>query len=78
MSGLGNRLNRPSLSIRNAPSPRSSEGWPTSITVPAHCGLLAARNCATPIRFVMWMSWPQACITPVVEPSVFLTFTREA
>ena len=40
--------------------------------VPDQADLWLARNWATPIRFVMWMSWPQACITPVVAAVVVL------
>ena len=47
-----------------APSMVSSDGWPMSITVPCQLLFSATRARATPIMVVMWMSCPQACITP--------------
>ena len=54
--------------MARAPSTVSSDGWPTSIRVPCQRDLAAARDRATPIRTVEWMSWPQACITPTSSP----------
>ena len=42
--------------MARAPSTVSSDGWPTSIRVPCQRDLAAARDRATPIRTVEWMS----------------------
>ena len=56
--------------MARAPSTVSSDGWPTSISVPCHFDLLAAIARATPIKVVVWMSWPQACMTPTSWPAM--------
>ena len=38
-------------------------------TVPDHRALLSASHRAVATRLVMWMSWPQACITPTGLPA---------
>ena len=42
----------------------SSAGWKISLTVPGNLSRFSQRMRATVSRFVMWMSWPQACMTP--------------
>ncbi len=52
-----------------APPIFSSAGWPMSRTVPAHLLRFSESHRAVATRFVMWMSWPQACITPTGWPA---------
>src|SRR6266567_9000275 len=58
-----------------APSPVSSAGWPIRISVPRHRSLLAAISFAVPYQLDICTSWPQACITGTVTPSLFVVVT---
>jgi hypothetical protein len=48
-----------------APPRPSSAGWKMKWTVPSKLRV-SARYFAAPSSMVVWPSWPQACITPLV------------
>ena len=52
--------------MASAPLTTSSAGWPISITVPCHLLFNSDSTFAVPRSVVMWMSCPQACITPAL------------
>jgi hypothetical protein len=52
-----------------APSLVSSPGWKRRTTVPDQASRLPASRVAAPIAPVMWVSWPQACMTGTSVPS---------
>src|SRR5690606_28393558 len=65
--------NTPWASISSAPpaSPSggpSSAGWNTNSTSPGSASRMPTSASATPIRMLVWASWPQACITPTSWP----------
>ena len=67
-SGLGKRVNNPSLIMAGAPEMVSSAGWPINMSVPCHVSLLCTMIAAVPSRDAMWMSCPQACMTETSRP----------
>ena len=46
--------------------------------MPDHWSFIAASRRAVPIHAVMWVSWPQACITPVSTPERATALTFDA
>ena len=68
MSGFGKRLTIPSSTMALAPSPVSSAGWNTAMTVPRHLSRFCARIRVAPISQVTCMSCPQECAIAVSTP----------
>jgi len=58
-----------------APVPVSSAGWNTAISVPFQLSRDRASNVVAPTSQVTCMSWPQACITGTVWPSLSFAVT---
>ena len=54
----------PSSIMSRAPIPTSSEGWKRTFTVPRSSCRFAARIFAAVSSIAMWLSCPQACMTP--------------
>ena len=75
--GPAEALIESSASMAFAPSMVSSEGWPMSMTVRA-IGFAVGSSRAVPRRTVMWMSCPQACMTPTSWPCALVERTVEA
>ena len=63
------------MSIAAAPETDSSDGWPTSISVPLQALRLSAISLAVPYQAAMCRSWPQACATGTVSPAAFFVVT---
>ena len=64
--------------MSRAPLPRSSAGCKIITNVPDHLSFIEVNACAVPTQLVMWVSWPQACITPDSMPSSVVARTFEA
>lgn len=60
MSGLGKRSKSPSSIIAWAPSPVSSAGWSTAISVPYQVSRARASSVIAPTSQATCISWPQA------------------
>ena len=73
--GLGKPRVETVLEHVAAPSTASSAGWPTRTTVPDQRSRWSASHRAVPMKLVMWMSWPQACITPTSRPALSRVLT---
>ena len=67
-SGFGKRFTIPSSIMALAPSPISSPGWNTAMTVPRHLSLFAVRFCVAPMSQVTCRSCPQECAMAVSRP----------
>ncbi len=77
-SGWPKRSYNLSESIARAPSIVSSEGCPIRISVPCHPSLREAISRAVPNKTVMWISCPQACMTPTSCPCALVERTVDA
>jgi hypothetical protein len=61
---------QPSSTMAFAPEPRASAGWNSTINVPLYLSLSLIRISAAVRRHVICISWPHACITGRMTPSV--------
>lgn len=76
--GLGEAGVEPVVEHRLGALPDFFGGWRIITRVPDHSAFRLASCWAVPIHAVMWVSWPQACITPVSVPFCATARTLEA
>ena len=60
----------PASTMSAAPPTSSSQGWNISLTLPLSSPSRSFNILAAPRRALVWMSWPQACIQPLLEANV--------